>query len=92
MGSNHLSATGAVSPDVITTIAERTRSWFRSADVSKNGRIEDLPTLQALGRLEEHRLKDIGVYRKPRHTKWETIARGMAPVPIVEFDYFRLDN
>lgn len=52
--------------------------------------ITDAATLEELQRLEEYRLGDIGVTRKSRRTRWQSLARGMDPVGTVEFDYFRL--
>jgi hypothetical protein len=73
-------------------VAGRIRLYFCRPEPDNIFRVTDEATLKAIGRLEEHRLRDIGVCRKPRRAKWRSIGRGMAPIGIVEFDYFRLDT
>ena len=68
------------------------RSHSRSGETGfdESRRITDAATLAGLRNLDEHYLRDVGVVRKPRPTKWHSLARGMDPIANIEFDYFRL--
>lgn len=69
-------------------LAERTLRIVRPDD-GEASHITDTAALRDFDRLDEEQLKDIGVRRKPRRIRWLEPGRGIAPVPVVEFDYFR---
>lgn len=58
---------------------------------NKGTRLTDEATLRELGRLNDHQLRDIGVFRKPKRIQWRNIGRGMAAVPAFQFDYFEFE-
>jgi hypothetical protein len=51
-------------------------------------RLTDEATLQAISRLSDHQLDDIGIRRKPRHVSPDHLGRNPWPAPAVTFDYF----
>ena len=55
-------------------------------------RLTNASALEAFSRLSDEQLGDIGVYRKIRAVKCDTLARSFPPGKTVIFDYFRLDG
>lgn len=57
------------------------------------GRLErDKSTVQALSRLSDEQLSDIGVYRKPRRVRSDYLSRDFHPRCQVDFDYYHVDD
>lgn len=81
-------------PSSSTGGLQRLLTWVRRRvvppDTEQGSRVTDEATLRELNRLNEQQLKDIGIRRELKRTKWLDLGRGMAPVPVNEFDYFRL--
>lgn len=63
-----------------------------SPKAGEASRVVEEATLREFDRLDDERLKDIGIRRKPKRVRWLELGRGMAPAPVLEFDYFRLDR
>jgi hypothetical protein len=54
--------------------------------------LTDERTLQAISRLSDEQLDDIGIRRKARLVRSDYLARSPCTSPIVKFDYFHKDS
>lgn len=74
-----------------TDLAERRPEWGSPLDRKTTSKVINEATLETIGHLNDQQLEDIGIWRKPRRSTWQPMARGLPPMERVEFDYFWLD-